>query len=97
MEIGKHYPGIDSCRCMKKIVMIAPINSDIQETQNIADEFWNQCSQIVPLIAVRHFDLKYHYGDNDCHDTVAESFKPASLHASLILIFELMLSLCQLN
>src|SRR5262249_10587863 len=58
---------------MNKMVMIIPIDCQIDEAQYVADEIRSHASKDLPTGAVRHLQLEDHDRDNDGEHAVAES------------------------
>ena len=65
---------------MNQMMMIPPVNSNIQETQNIADKNRNQGKQIRQCRTMGHFNFKYHNRDNDGQYSVTKCFNSVLSH-----------------
>src|SRR5919204_4051002 len=57
---------------MNKMVMIIPIDCQIDEAQYVADEIRSHASEDLPTGAVRHLQLEDHDRDDDGDHAVAE-------------------------
>jgi hypothetical protein len=59
-------------RCEKKVMMIVPVNCQVDKTQHIAHEARRHSDEHLPIGAVRHFQFQDHNRDNDRNDTITE-------------------------
>src|SRR5215211_6122322 len=66
---------------MKHVVVVIPIDTKIDEAQNIAQEYGDQGYKSFNALAVRHLHLQHHDGDDDGYHTITERFKPILSHA----------------
>src|SRR5215468_12699726 len=69
---------------VQHVMMVVPVNADIYETQNIAEEHWQQRPQIFDAIAMRHLHLQHHNGDDNCDHSVTECLQASLRHLSLL-------------
>src|SRR5262249_11946791 len=65
---------------MNKMVMIIPIDRQIDEAQYVADEIRSHASKNLPTGAVRHLQLEDHDRDDDGDHAVAESCETIFSH-----------------
>src|SRR5262245_35911576 len=65
---------------MNKMVMIIPIDCQIDEAQYVADEIRSHASEDLPTGAVRHLQLEDHDRDDDGDHAVAESCETIFSH-----------------
>jgi hypothetical protein len=65
------------------VVMVVPIDTEIDEAQNVAEEHGDQRQQRLDAFAVGHLHLQHHDGDDDGDHAVAESFKPVLWHGNV--------------
>ena len=62
-------------------MMIVPVDPDIEEAQNIAQEHRPQLDKGLQVITVRNFHFQHHNGDDDRDDPVTERFESVFFHA----------------
>src|ERR1041385_8176576 len=60
---------------MHHVMMVVPVNSDVNETQEIAEEHRQQRHQVLQTVTMRHLHLQHHDGDDDCDHAIAECFQ----------------------
>jgi hypothetical protein len=61
---------------MQQMMMVVPVDPDVDEAQDIAQENRDQGYERAQGLAVRDFELQHHDGDDDGDDAVAEGFNP---------------------
>ena len=66
------------------MMVVSPIYSDINETDQIAEQFGDQRFQYRPIVAMWYFNFENHNGDNDSQNAIAECFKSSFIHSSII-------------
>ena len=71
---------------MKQVMVVVPVDPDIDKAQQIAQENRQQWRQRGEFDTVGHFQFQHHDGDDDCEHAVAERFEPVLLHAPKISI-----------
>ena len=64
-------------------MVVVPINADVGEAQNVAQEHRQQRLQRCPVRPLRHFHFQHHNGDDDGDDAVAEGFEAIRFHIGL--------------
>src|SRR5215212_5124554 len=69
---------------MQHMVVVVPIDAQVDEAQHIAEEHRHQWRQSVDALAVRHLHLQHHDRDDDGDHTIAESLKPTFSHCFLV-------------
>ncbi len=62
------------------MVMVVPIDADVNVTQNIAQEHRQQRLQVGEFGRAGHLQFQHHDGDDDGDDAVAEGFQPVLFH-----------------
>ena len=65
---------------LEQVVMVVPINADVDETQDVAEEDGQERFQRGEVRFVRDFQLQHHDGDDDGEDAVAEGFESGGFH-----------------
>jgi hypothetical protein len=65
---------------LEKVMMIVPVNADVDEAQDVAEEDGQDRFQFGEVGPVRDFQFQHHDGDDDGEDTVAEGFEPGGFH-----------------
>ena len=64
--------------------MIVPVDSDRDETNNIAEENRNEWYEIPGVGSCRHFKLEHHHRNDDGDDSVGESLESSLTHRFLM-------------
>src|SRR5919108_3596705 len=84
MEVGpKHRPS-HLVTCMQHVVMVVPIDAEVDETQHITQKHRDQWRKGLDALTMRHLQLQHHDGDDDGDDAIAECFKPTLAHSYLV-------------
>ena len=65
---------------MKHVVVIVPVDAQVDEAQNVAQEDGNQRRESLGTRAVRHFQLQHHDGDEDGDHAITERFESILSH-----------------
>src|SRR5690348_14301542 len=65
---------------MEQMVMIVPVNADIDKAEHVADKYRQQWPQGSRIISMRHFHFKHHDGNDDRNDSIAECFQSIFSH-----------------
>src|SRR5215469_17023749 len=76
-----------SFRRMEQVMMIVPINSHVDEAQDVTQKDGSYRAQRLQVQAVRHLHLQHHDGDDHSEHAVAEGFHPAFIHMDKIFYF----------
>jgi hypothetical protein len=80
MEVRPKDAAGDTFSGLKKMMMVVPINADVDKTQDVAEEDGQDRFESGEVGSVRDFQLEHHDGDDDREDTVAEGFEPGGFH-----------------
>jgi hypothetical protein len=80
MEIGPKDRSAYLLYGMKQMMMIVPVNADVDKAEHIAHEYRKQGVQRGRIISVRHFHFQHHDGDDDGDHAIAEGFQPILFH-----------------
>jgi hypothetical protein len=82
MKVRPEHRSSDLLAGMQHVVVVVPIDAQVDEAQHIAEEHRHQWRQSVDVLAMRHLHLQHHDRDDDGDHTIAESLKPAFSHRS---------------
>ena len=66
--------------CMQHMVMVVPVDADVDEAQYIAQEHRDQWRKSLDALAMRRLQLQHHDGDDDGDHAGAECFDPILTH-----------------
>jgi hypothetical protein len=80
MKVGPEDAATDLFRGLEQMMMVVPINAEINETKHVTQQYWQHWLQRSKVDRVRHFQFQHHNRDDDSEDTVAERFEPACFH-----------------
>src|SRR6516164_5540833 len=65
---------------MQQVMVVVPVDADINETQDVAEEDRQYGQQVVRAVAVRHFHFQHHDRDDDRDHAVTESLQSSRPH-----------------
>src|SRR4029450_5102554 len=68
-------------RRMKHVVVVIPIDTQVDEAQHVAQEDGDHWHQSLEALAVGHLHLQHHDGDEDGDHAITDRFKPILSHA----------------
>lgn len=80
MQIGPQYITGHRLDSMHHMVMIVPIDPDIDKAKHIAEHGGDQWEKIIPVYTMRHFKFQHHDRDDDGEYTIAEGFETSFIH-----------------
>src|SRR5262249_51884782 len=79
-RIGPKDEAVDPSDRVQKMVMVVPINRQIDKAQDITGEMRKQIDKRLPICTVRHFQFQDHDRDDDGNDAIAECSKTIFSH-----------------
>ena len=65
---------------LQQMMVIAPVNSDENKTEHIAQEYWNEWSQRVQSRPLWRPHFQHHDGDDDGYHTITKCFQTSFIH-----------------
>src|SRR4029077_10318321 len=78
--VGPHDGAVDASAGVQQVMMVVPVNSDKNKTQDVAQEDRQQASKRLPIGAMRHLQLQNHDRDDDSDHAVAECIQSFLVH-----------------
>ncbi len=82
VQVGPEDRPAHMLRDMEHVVMIVPVDADIDEAQDVAEEDRQERPECREVAAERNLHLQDHDGDDDGEDAVTECFHPILAHGS---------------
>ncbi len=67
---------------VEQVMMVVPIDADVDETEDVAEEDGQERFQDGEVGRVRDFQSQHHDGDDDREDAIAEGFEPGGFHCA---------------
>src|SRR4051812_46891987 len=67
---------------MQHVMVIVPVDADVDEAQHVAHEDGDQRCQGGYAVPVRNLQLEHHDGDDDGYHAIAERLQPSLSHLS---------------
>src|SRR5512135_997799 len=83
MQVGPQYLPRHLVARVQHMVVVVPVDADIDEAQHIAQENRDQRCERIDALAMRHLELQHHDGDDDGDHAIAECFESAFAHSVL--------------
>ncbi len=90
MEVGPENPSGHSRHGVDHVVMIAPVDTDVNETEHVAHEHRQKRLQRFYSIAMWDLHFEHHDRNDDRNDAVAKRFESVLSHFG----FESLLTFC---
>jgi hypothetical protein len=81
MQIRPERHSADVLHGVENVVVIVPVDADINEAQRVAQERRQDRLQRGQLRGLRGLHFQHHDRDDDREHAVAERFQPAFIHA----------------
>jgi hypothetical protein len=82
MQVGPQHLAADAVDRFEEVMVIVPVNADVDEAEDIAHEDRPQRDKRLKIGFVRDFEFQHHDGDGDGDDAVAECFASVLTHHS---------------
>ena len=82
MEVRPEDAAADAFGGLEEVVMVVPVDADVDETEDVAEEDGQERFQGGEVGGVRDFQFQHHDGDDDREDAVAEGFEPGGFHGA---------------
>ena len=76
-QIGPKDAAADPPCRVEEMMMVVPVDTDVNKAQHIAEEDGQQIAQVFQFHAMRDLEFQNHDGDDDGDHTIAECFQPA--------------------
>src|SRR5690349_7367916 len=80
MQVGPEHSTIDVLNHLQQMMMVAPIDADKNEAEDVAKKHRGQRPQRRKAGAERHTQLEHHDRDDDCDHAVTECFEAVASH-----------------
>jgi hypothetical protein len=65
---------------MKHVVVVVPVDADVEEAEHVAEQDGQDGDEGGELIAFGDVEVNDHDGEDDCEDTIAEGFEAGLGH-----------------
>src|SRR5882724_1677333 len=80
MQIRPENGAIDAPSGLKHVMVVVPINADVNEAEDVAEENGQLRFERRQAGSFGNFQLEHHNCNDDGDDAVAEGFKPILFH-----------------
>jgi len=84
MQIGPKDATGHPSACVQHMVMIVPVDADVDEAENVAHEYGKEGCQRSDAVTMRNLHLQNHDRNDDRDDTVAEGLESVLAHACVL-------------
>ena len=84
MEIRPEYTAIDVMDGLKQVMVIASVDAEEHETQDITQKLWNQWTECFRCCAVRSCKFQDHDRNENGDHSVAECFHSILAHRRIV-------------
>src|SRR5262249_32192702 len=82
VHVRPHDRAVDALARVQQVVMVVPVDGDVDEAQDVARQDGRQLTQRCQVRALRHLQLEHHDRDDDGDHPVAEGFHPFGSHVA---------------
>src|SRR5215831_10350965 len=82
MQIRPEHQPRDGMRRLQHVVVVIPIDTQVDEAQHVAQEDGDHGPQRLDALAVGHLHLQHHDGDEDGDYAITERFQPILSHTA---------------
>lgn len=76
VQIGPQQRAIDVRDQVKEVMVVIPVDRDVDEAQHIAEKHRRQRQERIRARILRHLQLQHHDRNNDGNDAVGERKQP---------------------
>src|ERR1041385_3093678 len=84
MQVCPQDSTVDVLGGMEHVMMVVPVNANVDEAQNVAQEYRQQRLERAQFDFMRHFELQHHDRDDNSEHAIAEFLKPVLFHVSIL-------------
>lgn len=80
MQIRPQHAAAHAARRVEQMVVIVPIDPDINKAENVTQKDWAKRGQRLEGGVMRHFEFQHHNGDDNGENAIAKGFEAAFGH-----------------
>ena len=81
-EIGPQNSTADVFRRMQQVMVIVPVNADIDVAQDVAEKDGKHGFESLQICSTRNIHVKHHDRDDYCKHAIAECFESTFAHVN---------------
>ena len=81
MQIGPQYSARHFLDGVHQVVVVVPINADVNEAQDVAQENWPELEKRCQIFTMGNFEFQHHDGNDDRDHPIRKRFDPPLAHA----------------